>query len=75
MFLIPTILVSFNSIFNSVIGYWLLFLAYVIAKLFEHFDGEIYTVLGAVSGHSLKHVVAAMGIYILLLSFSQRSYT
>ena len=75
MLVIPVLLVCFNSVFSKVSGYWLLLSAYVIAKLLEHFDREIHTVSSVVSGHSLKHVVAAVGIYILLLSFVSRHCT
>jgi len=34
-------------------------LLYVLAKLCEQFDAEIYTVLGSMSGHSLKHWLSA----------------
>ena len=36
------------------------FAAYVLAKGFEHFDRGIYTLTGAVSGHTLKHVAAGL---------------
>lgn len=36
---------------------------YVVAKLLEHFDRQIFDLLGgAVSGHTLKHVAAAIGV-------------
>lgn len=38
--------------------YWV-FAAYVIAKLFETFDGELLTHGNLVSGHTLKHLAAA----------------
>jgi hypothetical protein len=75
MLLIPVILVCFNSVFTKVSGYWLLLSAYVIAKLFEHFDRETHGATSLMSGHSIKHVVAAIGIYILLLSFASRRST
>lgn len=40
---------------------------YGIAKLLEHFDGTILTLLGGtVSGHSLKHLAAAVATYFVL---------
>jgi hypothetical protein len=75
MLTIPVILLCFNSVFNRVSGYWLLLSAYVIAKLFEHFDREILGATDFFSGHSLKHIAAAVGIYILLLSFVRRRRT
>lgn len=36
---------------------------YVAAKLLEHFDKEIFSMLGGVvSGHTLKHIAAAIGV-------------
>lgn len=68
----PVILVCFPSKFTKVSGYWWLLAAYAVAKLFEHFDQEIFGLLGFVSGHTLKHVASAMGVYILLVSYSRR---
>ena len=40
---------------------------YGIAKLLEHFDGAVLALLGgAVSGHSLKHLAAAVATYFVL---------
>jgi hypothetical protein len=36
------------------------FALYVLAKVFEHFDREIFELTGAVSGHTLKHVAAGL---------------
>lgn len=75
MLVIPVILVCFKSRFTMVSGYWLLLLSYVVAKLFEHFDKEVLGATLFISGHSLKHVAAAIGIYILLKSFGRRRRT
>lgn len=72
MVVIPVILICFPSVFTRVSGYWWLLAAYVLAKLFEHFDQEIFGVLGFVSGHTLKHLASAVGVYILLVSYSRR---
>ena len=67
MLAIPVILIFFRSKYNLTAGYWLLLLAYVLAKLFEIYDYETHAVLGFISGHSLKHIFAALGIYMLIL--------
>jgi hypothetical protein len=46
--------------------------AYGIAKVFEVLDREIFAVGGWLSGHTLKHLVAAAGVYVLLLSLRWR---
>jgi predicted exporter len=44
--------------------YWV-FAAYLGAKLFETFDRELFVADGMVSGHSLKHVAAAVaGLFV-----------
>lgn len=75
MLVIPVILVCFKSACTHAGSYWILFSAYAAAKVFEYFDREIYAMLGFVSGHSLKHIVAAIGVYFLLVSFGGRSCT
>lgn len=73
MFAIPLILVFFRSRYNQVKAYWLLLAAYMVAKIFEQFDDEVYSGLGVISGHSIKHFLAALGLYILLVSYERRS--
>jgi hypothetical protein len=47
---------------------------YALAKLLELLDNFVYTATGAVSGHSLKHVVASLGaLWILLMLTRQAS--
>ena len=45
---------------------------YVIAKLFEKFDREIYSTLRFISGHSLKHLAAAVSTWYLVKLFEQK---
>jgi hypothetical protein len=45
--------------------------AYVVSKIAEYYDADLYTATGALSGHSIKHIAAAVGtlfIYIALRS-------
>lgn len=72
MILIPLILSMRQSVFNFIQGYWLLLLCYLLAKVAEHFDFQIHHVLGFVSGHSLKHLIAAIGLFILAYSYRIR---
>lgn len=73
MLLIPVIIVCFESACTLVGGYWLLLGVYLAAKVFEHFDSEVFGFHSLMSGHSIKHVVAAIGIYVLLVSYGRRS--
>lgn len=45
---------------------------YVIAKLLEKFDREIYSTLRFISGHSLKHLAAAVSTWYLVRLFEQK---
>ena len=72
MLLIPIILICFESACTLVGGYWLLLGIYLAAKVFELFDGEVFAFHGLMSGHSIKHVIAAIGIYVLLDSYVRR---
>ena len=70
--LIPVILLLFKATYSLTKGYWILLLCYLLAKIFEHFDAAIYEMLVVISGHSLKHMVSALGLYFLLKAFEQR---
>ncbi len=48
------------------------FLLFVVAKLFELFDQQIYSWTRILSGHSLKHVTAAIACYWILLMLQHR---
>ena len=73
LLLIPLILVLFTPGFTHTRGYWLLLCAYVFAKIFEYFDGVVLNNLIILSGHSIKHLVAALGIYFLLNAYNNRT--
>jgi len=70
--LMPVILLCFKTRYTHAYGYWSVLIAYASAKLCEHLDSQIYNILGFVSGHSLKHIVAAIGVYVLLDSYEKR---
>lgn len=71
--LIPLILLFYQSKFNNVAGYWLLLMTYVAAKILEYYDVEFFELLNnTISGHSIKHVAAALGMLFLLNSYKNR---
>lgn len=72
MLLIPMILLTRRGSFSHVSGYWGLLACYLLAKAAELLDGEIHQWLGWISGHSLKHLLAAIGLLILAISYRQR---
>ena len=72
MLAIPILLLQSTPTFTLSRGYWYLIVCYALAKVFEHYDRAIYEVLGFISGHSLKHMIAALGLYILLRALINR---
>lgn len=52
--------------------YWGLFLGYTLAKSLELTDHPVYRLTGLLSGHSLKHLAAAGGIWWYLLMLRRR---
>jgi len=65
LLLIPYILLNFNSIFTRNHDIYLVLFFYFLAKIAEYFDSELYELL-SVSGHTLKHILAAFGSYLVL---------
>ncbi len=74
MLLIPMVVLLYRG--RSDLGPWLgwMILFYIAAKLLEFFDTAIFAAGDIVSGHSLKHVFAAMAPASLLYGLRQRRY-
>jgi len=71
--LMPMILIGFSSTFSHQGFYWVLLLCYMVAKLCEVYDQEIFDQSGLISGHSLKHIIATIGLSFLYLGYRQRT--
>ena len=72
MLVIPIVLICFKSSYTHVYGYWLLYVFYIVAKGCEYYDNRIFSILKGLSGHSLKHVISAIGLYVLYRTFIKR---
>ena len=72
---IPVVLACFKNVFSMTGVYWALIGVYLVAKLFEHFDAEVFMLLGGISGHSVKHLFTALGMYLLLHGYERRQRT
>jgi len=70
--LIPVILLLFPSRLSRVGFVWTVVALYALAKLFEAADHLVFSLGQIVSGHTLKHVVAAVGMYVFLLAVRRR---
>ncbi|WP_157267414.1 ceramidase domain-containing protein [Azohydromonas aeria] len=70
--LTPLILLLFPSRLTRVGWLWLLLALYVVAKGVEHFDAALYEHLGGLSGHTLKHLLAAGSLWCMVAGMSRR---
>jgi hypothetical protein len=71
--LIPLILVFFPARLWPARYLWAVLGTYVLAKLVELFDAQVFAIFGhAISGHSLKHVAAAIGTWFFLVAVKRR---
>jgi hypothetical protein len=66
MLLVPLLLLLFRSRLTRTRLVWGVLAAYALAKLLEAFDRSLFETTGLISGHSLKHLVAAAGVYFML---------
>ena len=63
---IPAVLLLFPARYTGKLWFLLVLGLYLAAKVVEHRDPEIYSFTsGVMSGHTLKHILAALGIYFL----------
>lgn len=72
MLLIPVILLSHKPSIGEARYFWWMLVFYVAAKLLEFFDADVFAMGGILSGHSLKHVAAAVTPGIFLYALCQR---
>jgi hypothetical protein len=70
--LIPLILWFFHSKLNGNLYIWGILGVYALSKFMELFDAPIYSHLGILSGHSLKHLIAAFGPLIFYWALRDR---
>lgn len=71
--LIPVILLLFPRRYVSTPLLIVALVLYFAAKLLEYFDARIFEALGVVSGHTLKHLVAAIAVLCIILAVPVRT--
>ena len=72
MLLIPLIALLFPARTGERRWLWLLLACYALAKVCEAFDAEIFAATGQISGHTLKHLVAAAGVSMMAFAVRRR---
>jgi len=73
MLLIPLILLLFSPRFSHIALIWAALVAYLMSKIAEMTDEILYLSLAGVSGHSLKHLFAALSAYLFFLALQKRA--
>jgi Ceramidase len=66
MLLIPAILALFQPRYLRGAMLVAALVLYALAKVFEHFDAQLYAQLGHISGHSLKHVASGLAVFFII---------
>jgi len=66
LLLVPLVIALFGARYTRASGYLWAVGWYALAKLGEAWDGPIYELGGLVGGHTLKHLLAAVALYVLL---------
>ncbi len=69
---LPLLLLFFPSRYTGTADLVAVLGCYLIAKILELLDGQVYTQGGIVSGHTLKHLVAGVGPYFVLHMLQHR---
>lgn len=72
LIIIPFVLLTFKSRFDTVRYIWLIVTFYAMAKLFEALDREVFAAITVVSGHTIKHLCAAVGAFCFFLAIRKR---
>jgi len=69
---IPLLLLFYPARYTHASWFWIMFLMYGMAKGCEWLDRPIYEALRGVSGHSLKHALAALSVLCPVWMLSRR---
>jgi len=72
MVVLPLILAFYPSRLTGVGYIWGVLFCYTLSKVAEVLDGPLYRIFSGVSGHEIKHWVAALGIFIYYLAGLRR---
>ncbi|MBL0330123.1 MAG: ceramidase domain-containing protein [Bacteroidetes bacterium] len=72
MLLIPIILVIFKAPHYPSKQIWFMLLVYVLAKVCETYDKQLFSSLQVISGHTVKHFLAAIAPILFLQGIKQK---
>ena len=63
--LLPLIMLLYDGKKQGCTFVWPILGLYILAKITELLDKQLYQILSGLSGHSIKHLLAALGIYFV----------
>jgi hypothetical protein len=69
--LVPVIISNSPAEFLKSKTVWLVIVYYAAAKACEHWDSIIYEYFLYISGHSIKHLIAALGAYVVYVHYKR----
>lgn len=72
MLMIPVILLTYKPVIGEARYFWWMLVFYLLAKVLEFFDADVFAFGYLISGHSLKHVAAAMTPVVFLYALTMR---
>ena len=72
MLLVPVLLLVFRARFSGSGWLWGMLLAYAGSKAAELGDVAVFELTGVLSGHTLKHLLAALGGLLFIGALLQR---
>jgi hypothetical protein len=72
MLVIPFILLRYQPAIGTSRYFWIMLAFYVLAKIFEQLDVPVYETGQFISGHSIKHLLAALVPATLLYALIRR---
>jgi len=72
MLLIPIILSVYRSASDATRYFWIMLAFYVLAKICEYFDADVFALGEVISGHTLKHLFASLTPATLLYALTRR---
>ena len=67
--LIPLTLILYGTKYLRAGFLWATLGAYFLAKMAEHYDPVLYNLTGVLSGHSIKHLLASLAAFCVVMAF------
>ena len=71
--LFPILLFYGNRIYNKISGYYWGLSMFILATVFEFTDLQIFEITGFISGHTLKHIFAGIGLWFVMAMIRDRT--